>query len=144
MKLSTRLTVAMVALVLFTAGATGILIYRNVLGVALPRSLERLGAHVQLLATELEAVVRGARADVLALAVDEMVHGSSGDIGDRSNVFAVAQRRLLASRFSAELTAKPWYDELRIIGIADSGREIVSVDRSGAGGAVPRCTRLGA
>src|ERR1700704_3910592 len=87
MKLSTRLTVAMVALVLFTAGATGILIYRNVLGVALPRSLERLGAHVQLLATELEAVVRGARADVLALAVDEMVHGSSGDIGDRSNVF---------------------------------------------------------
>jgi PAS domain S-box-containing protein len=136
MKLSTRLTVAMVALVLFTAGATGILIYRNVLGVALPRSLERLGAHVQLLATELEAVVRGARADVLAFAVDEMVHGSSGDIGDRSNVFAVAQRRLLASRFSAELTAKPWYDELRIIGIADSGREIVSVDRSGAGGAV--------
>ena len=54
MKLSTRLTLAMVALVLFTTAATGILGYRNLLSVALPRSLERLGGHVQLLATELE------------------------------------------------------------------------------------------
>jgi HAMP domain-containing protein len=98
--------------------------------------LERLGAHVQLLATELEAVVRSARADVLALAVDEMVHGSSGNIADRSSVFAEAARRQLASRFSAELTAKPWYDELRVIGIVDGGREIVRVDRSGVGGAI--------
>src|SRR5262249_53706179 len=123
MKLSTRLTLAMVALVLFTTAATGILGYRNLLSVALPRSLERLGGHVQLLPTELEAVVRGARADVLAVAVDAMVEGSSGEIADRSSVFAAAERRRLALRFSAELTAKPWYDELRII--ADDQREIV-------------------
>src|SRR5262249_27081584 len=134
MKLSTRLTLAMVALVLFTTAATGILGYRNLLSVALPRSLERLGGHVQLLATELEAVVRGARADVLAFAVDAMVEGSSGEIADRSSVFAAAERRRLASRFSAELTAKPWYDELRII--ADDQREIVRADRSGPGGAI--------
>jgi len=97
--------------------------------------LERLDQHVRLLASELEAVVRGARADVLGFAVDEMVIGSSGDLADRSNVFAAAERRRLESRFSAELTAKPWYDELRIIGIADGGREIIRVDRSGAGGA---------
>jgi len=42
MKLSTRLTLAMVGLVLFTTAATGILAYRNLLGVAVPRSLERL------------------------------------------------------------------------------------------------------
>jgi hypothetical protein len=41
MKLSTRLTLAMVGLVLFTTAATGILAYRNLLGVAVPRSLER-------------------------------------------------------------------------------------------------------
>src|SRR5260221_9212662 len=75
-----------------------------------------------------------ARADVLGLAVDEM--GGSGDITDRSSIFAAAERRRLASRFSAELTAKPWYDDLRIIGIADGGREIVRVNRSGAGGAI--------
>jgi PAS domain S-box-containing protein len=136
MKLSTRLTLAMVGLVLFTTAATGILAYRNLLGVAVPRSLERLDQHVRLLASELDAVVRGARADVLAFAVDEMVIGSSGDLADRSNVFAAAERRRLESRFSAELTAKPWYDELRIIGIADGGREIIRVDRSGAGGAI--------
>jgi PAS domain S-box-containing protein len=136
MKLSTRLTLAMVGLVLFTTAVTGILAYRNLLGIAVPRSLERLDQHVRLLASELEAVVRGARADVLAFAVDEMVIGSSGDLADRSNIFAATERRRLESRFSAELTAKPWYDELRIIGIADGGREIIRVDRSGAGGAI--------
>ena len=52
-KLSTRLTMAMVALVLFAIAVTGILTYRNLLGVAVPRSLERLDGHVQLLAAEL-------------------------------------------------------------------------------------------
>jgi hypothetical protein len=42
MKLSTRLTLAMVGLVLFTTAVTGILAYRNLLGIAQPRSLERL------------------------------------------------------------------------------------------------------
>src|SRR5262249_26595696 len=114
--------------------------YRKVVGIGVPRSVERLGGHVQLLATELEAVVRGARADVLGFALDEAVGGGSGDITDRSSIFAAAERRRLASRFSAELTAKLWYDDLRIIGIADGGREIVRVNRSGAGGAIRAVT----
>jgi NADH:ubiquinone oxidoreductase subunit K len=134
-KLSTRLTMAMVALVLFAIAVTGILTYRNLLDVAVPRSLERLDGHVQLLAAELQAVVRAARADVLAFAVEQMGSGGSGDIADASNVFAAAERRQLTSRFSAELTAKSWYDEWRIVGAADDGREIIRVDRSGAGGA---------
>src|SRR5262245_37724574 len=51
---------AMVALVLFAIAVTGVLTYRNLLGVAVPRSLERLDGHVQLLAAELQAVVRAA------------------------------------------------------------------------------------
>jgi hypothetical protein len=140
MKLSTRLTIAMVALVLVTIAVSGVLTYRNLLSIAVPRSLERLGGHVLLLATELEAVVRGARADVLGFALDGMVDGGSGDITDRSSIFAAVERRRLASRFSAELTAKPWYDDLRMIGIADGGREIVRVSRSGAGGAIRAAT----
>jgi PAS domain S-box-containing protein len=134
-KLSTRLTMAMVVLVLFAIAVTGILTYRNLLDVAVPRSLERLDGHVQLLAAELQAVVRAARADLLAFAVEQMGSGGSGDIADASNVFAAAERRQLTSRFSAELTAKSWYDEWRIVGAADGGREIIRVDRSGAGGA---------
>jgi hypothetical protein len=72
---------------------------------------------------------------VLAFAVEQMASGGSGDIGDASNVFASAERRQLTSRFSAELTAKPWYHEWRIVGAEDGGREIIRVDRSGAGGA---------
>jgi PAS domain S-box-containing protein len=126
---------AMVVLVLFAIAVTGILTYRNLLDVAVPRSLERLDGHVQLLAAELQAVVRAARADVLAFAVEQMGSGGSGDIADASNVFAAAERRQLTSRFSAELTAKSWYDEWRIVGAADGGREIIRVDRSGVGGA---------
>ena len=72
---------------------------------------------------------------MLAFAVEQMGSGGSGDIADASNVFAAAERRQLTSRFSAELTAKSWYDEWRIVGAADGGREIIRVDRSGAGGA---------
>jgi PAS domain S-box-containing protein len=126
---------AMVVLVLFAIAVTGILTYRNLLDVAVPRSLERLDGHVQLLAAELQAVVRAARADVLAFAVEQMGSGGSGDIADASNVFAAAERRQLTSWFSAELTAKSWYDEWRIVGAADGGREIIRVDRSGGGGA---------
>jgi PAS domain S-box-containing protein len=124
-KLSTHLTMAMVGLVLFTTAGTGVLVYRDVLGVAVPRSLERLEQHVRLVATELEAVIRAARANVLAIAMDEAAHVNSGVVTEN-------ERQRVASRFSAELTAQPWYDEIRIID--GSGRELIRVDHSGAPG----------
>src|SRR5258708_25891699 len=64
MRLSTRLTVAMVALVLLATTAVGVLTYRNISAFVLPRALDRLEAHADLLGSELAASVRGARADV--------------------------------------------------------------------------------
>jgi len=64
MRLSTRLTIAMVALVLLTASAIGVLNYRNATAAALPRALDRIETHVQLIVAELDASVRGARVDV--------------------------------------------------------------------------------
>ena len=64
MKLTTRLTVAMVALVLLTATAVGLLTYRNIEAVALPRVLERLSLQSELLAAQLEGAVGSARTDV--------------------------------------------------------------------------------
>jgi len=55
MRLSTRLTVAMVALVLLATMAVGILTYRNIAEFALPRALDRVDTHAQLLANGLEA-----------------------------------------------------------------------------------------
>jgi PAS domain S-box-containing protein len=141
MKLSTRLIVAMVGLVLFTVSATGLLIFPNVVATALPRALERLDAHVRVLATEFEAIVRSARADVLGfradVAVDEL--GRAGPVSvahSLGDANAAEWRRRLASRFSAELAAKPWYDQLRLVGIADGGKELVRVNHSGPGGAI--------
>src|ERR1700744_4030479 len=65
MRLSTRLTIAMVALVLVTATAIGLLTYRNVVAIALPRGLDRIDTYARVLATGLEDSVRGARADVI-------------------------------------------------------------------------------
>src|SRR5262249_13978074 len=70
---SYRLIVAMVALVLFTVCVTGLLIFPNVVATALPRALERFDLHVRVLATEFEAIVRSARADVLAFGSDAAV-----------------------------------------------------------------------
>jgi PAS domain S-box-containing protein len=141
MKLSTRLIVAMIALVLFTVSATGLLIFPNVVATALPRALERLDAHVRVLATEFEAIVRSARADVLGfradVAVDELARvGLVALAHSLEDSNAAEWRRRLALRFSAELAAKPWYDQLRLVGIADGGKEIVRVNHSGTGGAI--------
>ena len=45
-------------------------------------------------------------------------------------------RDRLASRFAAELEAKPAYAMFRFIGVDDDGREIVRVDRTGPNGTV--------
>ena len=64
MRLSTRLIAAMVALVLVTATAVGMLTYRNIEAIALPGALDRIEMHTRILATELEAPLVAARADV--------------------------------------------------------------------------------
>src|SRR3977135_2622733 len=62
MRLSTRLTLAMVVLVLLTATAVGLLINRSIEERALPRALDRIDVHANLLASALDASVHGARA----------------------------------------------------------------------------------
>ena len=54
MSLSSRLTIAMVASVLVTATAIGLLTYRSVLAIALPRGLDRIDTYARVLATGLE------------------------------------------------------------------------------------------
>ena len=80
MKLSTRLTVAMVALVLLTATAVGSLSYHNIESQVLPRVLERLRLESDLLATRMEATASSARTDVAgfraAIGLDMVVRAS--------------------------------------------------------------------
>jgi len=140
MRLSTRLTLAMVALVLLATMAVGVLTYRNIAVPALPRALERLDNYTDLLAGELAASVRGARADVTGFrssaSINEIMMAHIKRATDPSAAATETEwRRRLGLRFVAELAAKPNYHVFRYIGVDDGGRELVRVDRSGPGGA---------
>ena len=141
MSLSSRLTAAMVILVLLTVAAVGGLTYRAIETRLLPSELDRVDAHARSLASELESYVGGAHADVeafrSAVALDGLIraHVAGGTSDGRSEA---QWRDWLARGFAAELAAKPAYRMFRVIGVADGGREIVRVDRSGPGGSVRR------
>ncbi len=138
MRLSTRLTVTMIALVALTATAVGLLINWDIERRELPRALDRIDTHANLLALQLEASVRGSRADVSTQGrgIEGLVSASVGGMHPRDGTSETEWRNRLASRFVAELTAKPAYAQFRLIGIADGGREIVRVDRMGPNGAI--------
>jgi PAS domain S-box-containing protein len=141
MRLSTRLTVAMVALVLLATTAVGVLTYRNIAEFALPRALDRIDTHARLLANELAASVRGAYADVIgfrsAVAAIDIMTAHLNHGADPAAAAAEAEsKKRLGQRFAAELASKPNYYEYRYIGVDDDGRELVRVDRSGPGGAI--------
>ncbi len=139
MRLSTRLTVAMVALVLLATSAVGALTYRNIAMFVLPRALDRISTHAQLLATELAASVRGARADVIGFrssdaVIDIMTARLARGTDPAAESTELEWRRRLGQRFAAEMVSKPNYHEFRYIGVDDGGRELVRVDRTGPGG----------
>jgi PAS domain S-box-containing protein len=137
MKLSTRLAIAMVALALMTATAVGLLTYSKVAELALPGALDRLRTHALAVATDLQASVRGARADVLGFRASNAVFDiMMARLNRATDPTAAATemewRRRLGSRLAAELNSKPNYHEFSVVGVDDGGRELVRVERSGA------------
>ena len=134
MSFFTRLMAAMTVLVVLTAGIIGFLSSRNIEAITTPRALDHIDSRIRLLAAELEDAVRSARADIIgfrsAVAVEGIVKASgAGGAGD--GITLDEWRTRLARRFAAELAAKSSYGQFRLIGIADGGREIIRVDRSG-------------
>lgn len=141
MKLSSRLTLAMVGLVVATATAIAWVTYRNLEAAALPRALERIETHARLLAAEMATYVRGARADITgfqsAVALNGIVRARlGGGVDPLDSTTEEAWRQRMATRYAAELASKPAYSQFRIIGSEDGGREIVRVDRSGKDGSI--------
>jgi PAS domain S-box-containing protein len=139
MRLSTRLTVAMVALVLLATTAVGVLTDRNIEAFALPRALDRLDMQADLLGSELAASVRGARNDVIGFrssngVIDIMTAHLGRGTDPTAPATEMERRRRLGQRLEAELATKPNYHEFRYIGVEDGGRELVRVDHYGPDG----------
>jgi PAS domain S-box-containing protein len=140
MKLSTRMALAMVALVLLTTTALGLLTYRNLAMLILPRALDRVETHARLTAMELEASLRGARADAIgfqaAIGIHNLMMGHLESTAVTPSAAELEWRTQLGARFAAELAGKPDYLQFQVIGIDDGGRELLRVDRSGPGGTI--------
>ena len=136
MTLSARFALAMVFLVVATTFALSLITYYFVTEAVIPRGLDRLATEAALGATEIEAVLSGARQDLMLIQggamVTQMVATRSKD---RGALQADAEiRRNIAARFLPLLKIKPEYVQLRIIGAADGGRELVRADRGGPDG----------
>ncbi|HWX64647.1 ATP-binding protein [Bradyrhizobium sp.] len=143
MGFSARLTAAMVTLIVLGVAATGALTYHNASIVEVPRALDRLDSHAQLLASDLETSVRGSRGDVLgiptaaAVALEGIRRTTRAGGVDPFGVTTLTQwRGELGRGFAAKLAANPDYRQIRLIGAADGGREIARTDRLGPGNAV--------
>ena len=133
MTLSGRLAFAMVFLVVATTLALSLFTYHFVTESLVPRALDRLGTKAALGATELEGALTSARQDLLviqnAVGVQQLVATrSAGPIVPQADA---QLRGSIAGRLVAALRGKPAWDQLRIIGTADGGREILRVDRGG-------------
>lgn len=131
----------MVSLVLVTTIALGVITYRNIVRLALPRSLERLETHALLNATRLESALNNARVDLMALRTTGAVAGfgtayTQSVVDPSMKDIAATWRRRIATRLAAELSANPQYAQMRVVGRENGGRELVRVDRSGLQGAI--------
>jgi len=135
-RLSTRLALAMVSLVVVTTAVLSLITYRSVTEAGIPRALDRLATKAMLSATKLETALNVARQDV------SVIQGMTGvvqlGVMRAANPFEQVPdaplREGIAARFLGALSAKPEYSQFRIIGVADGGRELVRVDRRGPGG----------
>ena len=126
----------MVALVAIAVSAVGWLSYRNLEQALLLRARDRIETHSRQVATDLESYAASATGDVAGFRSAVALHGlirahQAGGIDPVDGVSEKAWRERLASRFAAELEAKPAYAMMRIIGLDDDGRELVRVDRAG-------------
>lgn len=141
MSLASRLTIAMIALVVLTAAGVGLLTYRSVVGTVVPIELRRLALDTRWLAADLSTSVGDVRADIHtvrgAAAIDAMLRAqAAGGLDPMTGLSEQAWRDQLSRLLVAALEAHPNYLQFRLIGTADGGREIVRVQRPTTGGPV--------
>jgi PAS domain S-box-containing protein len=137
MTLSARFAFAMVFLVVATTCALSLITYHFVTEAVIPRALDRLATKAALGAAEIEAALNSAHQDLRVIQSGGFV---AQLIATRSKHPVPLQadaeiRQALATRFLSVLKVKPEYVQLRIVGLADGGREIARVDRRGPAGA---------
>jgi signal transduction histidine kinase len=134
MRLSTRLTLAVVALVVATTAAVGMFTYFGIKAAILPEAFARISQHTYERARDLSESIGVSRLDALSFRGTNSVAAIVG--AQVSGAPDGEWRAVLGARLISELASKPEYYRFRLIGVANGGRELVRVDRSGPSGAI--------
>ncbi len=140
MKLSLRLTLAMVGLVVVTAVATQWLADRRLVSVFLPAELARLDGSARSAVASLDDRVsdaaRALEGFTNSAALEGMMRARAHrGVDPQTGVRGAQWKQALEHRFEAEMESHSVYVQFRVLDGAD-GRELVRVDRSGPGGGV--------
>src|SRR4051812_14461664 len=135
MKFSTRLSLAMVALVGFTATIFGMSSYRTIEAALVPAALERLAAQTRLFKAEIGGQLQGVQADVISFrsgpAPGSIVRTSlNGGVDPIGGVPEIEWHNRFAARLIPIIAGKPAYHQFRVAGLADGGREILRIDHT--------------
>ncbi|WP_293458768.1 PAS domain S-box protein [Phenylobacterium sp.] len=129
MTIARRFTLAAVAAALFTAIVLAIVVDFSIRSTLYQSELQAQEASTARIASDLSGEVRGVRQDVEAVALAAPVEAvlAASQAGRPPPPAALAETLRV---FQAEMAAKPSYVQLRLIGRARGGREVVRVDRN--------------
>ena len=133
--LAARIAVWATVLGTITAAAIAFIMYQAAVGALVEREVRGLSASVNAAALRLAARLEFAREDTLFLSRILPVAGivraaRNAGVDPDSGIGDAEWRQRLASVFQALLESRPAYLQLRFVGVADGGREIVRVDRT--------------
>jgi len=133
---SVQLGILALVVLAVVAGSIGWLVVRQYDDFLVAREVDRLGEGIRHTGTRIQAGIEGMRQDTLFLAGVPAVEGivrarRAGGVDPVSGRGTAQWRANLAEIFSSLARAKPHYLQVRFIGVADGGREIVRVDREG-------------
>jgi len=139
-RLGTALPIGILALVALAASAGSVawLVVRDYDALLVTREVDRLGEGGRHAGRQVRAAVDDMRRDALFLADTPAVRGvvragTAGGVDPETGLTEARWRAGLAHVFSSLARAKPDYLQVRLIGVADDGRELVRVDRDSRG-----------
>ncbi len=134
--IATKITSAAVTLVLITAAAVGFAVYSGSSALLVKHQLEDLGDQNHIAATRLTSHIKALRQDLQFLVGTPPIQGlvRTHSREDGIDLYDGSTERLWRSRlgviFRQFLDAKPSYLQIRYIGLAEGGRELVRVERA--------------
>ena len=129
-----KISLLTVTLVLSTALVIGFAFAYGSNNVLIKKEIDSFRSELRLKAHDFTASIDDIRSDVLFLAHTPPVAGiaraiANGGVDPQTGRSEQAWRDELAGIFMARMAVEPDYFQLRLIGVADKGRELVRVDR---------------